>query len=132
MNVCMNCKCLNIIEYIFQEELMLTKQMHQKNVIFVIIDIFSYRTEKIKFSLFLVCFRFTELSYFLIFPSSENVRKEHLSTNAYSCVNMKFWYTIAVRKIATWYCSKSKPLINFLLKIWICIFFVVYFFANIL
>ena len=43
LNVCMNCKCLNIIEYIFQKELMLTKQMHQKNVIFVIIDIFSYR-----------------------------------------------------------------------------------------
>ena len=35
---------------------------------------------------------------FLNFPSKENVRKQHLSTNAYSCVNMKFSYTIAVRK----------------------------------
>ena len=90
---------------------------------------FLKRTENINFSLFLVCFRFTELSYFLIFPSNENVRKQHLSTNAYSCVNMKFSYTIAVRKIAAWYCSKSKLLINFLLKIWICIFFLSYIFS---
>ena len=50
------------------------------------------------FSLVFVCFRFTEISYFLNFPSNENVRKQHLSTNAYSWVNMKFSYTTAVRK----------------------------------
>ena len=55
-------------------------------------------TEKIIFSLFFVCFLFTEISYFLNFPSNENIRKQHLSANAYSCVNMKFSYTIAVRK----------------------------------
>ena len=32
------------------------------------------------------------------FPSNENVRKQHLSANAYSCVKMKFSYTIDVRK----------------------------------
>ena len=50
------------------------------------------------FSLVFVCFRFTEISYFLNLPSNENVRKQHLSTNAYSWVNMKFSYTTAVRK----------------------------------
>ena len=30
--------------------------------------------------------------------SNENVRKQHLSTNAYFCVNMKFSYMIAGRK----------------------------------
>ena len=44
------------------------------------------------FSLVFVCFRFTEISYFLDFPSNENVRKQHLSGNF--CVNMKFSYTI--------------------------------------
>ena len=47
-----------------------------------------------------VCFRFTEISYFLSFPSNENVRKEHLSANAYFCVNLNFSYTIAVRKMS--------------------------------
>ena len=41
-------------------------------------------------SLIFVCFRFKETSYFLNFPSNENVRKQHVSANAYSCVNMKF------------------------------------------
>ena len=50
------------------------------------------RTEKIIFSSVFVCFRFTEISYFLDFPSNENVRKQHLSGNF--CVNMKFSYTI--------------------------------------
>ena len=59
---------------------------------------FVKRTENILFSLVFVCFRFTEISYFLNFPSNENVRKQHLSANVYSCVNMKFSYTIAVRK----------------------------------
>ena len=58
---------------------------------------FVKRTEKIIFSLVFTCFRFAEM-YFLNFPSKENVRKQHLSANAYSCVNMKFLYTIAVRK----------------------------------
>ena len=56
------------------------------------------RAEKIKFSLVFVCSRFTEISYFLSFPSNENVRKQHLSANAYFCVNMKFSYRIAGRK----------------------------------
>ena len=56
------------------------------------------RTEKIIFSLIFVCFCFTKKSYFLNFASNENVRKQHLSVNAYSCVNIKFSYTIAVRK----------------------------------
>ena len=47
-----------------------------------------------------VCCRFTEISYFLSFPSNENVRKEHLSANAYFCVNLNFSYTIAVRKMS--------------------------------
>ena len=58
---------------------------------------FVKRAEKI-FSLVFVCFRFTEISYFLSFPSNENVRKQHLSANACSCVNMKSLYTIAGRK----------------------------------
>ena len=64
---------------------------------------FVKRTEKIIFSLVFVCFRFTEISYFLNFPSNENVRKQHLSANVYSCVNMKFSYTIAVRKDEIFY-----------------------------
>ena len=36
--------------------------------------------------------------YFLMFPSNENVRKQHLSTNAYFCVNVKFPYVIGGRK----------------------------------
>ena len=59
---------------------------------------FVKRTEKIIISLVFVCFRFTELSCFLNFPSNENVRKQHLSANAYFCVNMKFSYRIAGRK----------------------------------
>ena len=56
------------------------------------------RAEKIIFSLVFVCFRFTEISHFLSFPSNENVRKQHLFANAYGCVNMKFSYTIATGK----------------------------------
>ena len=40
---------------------------------------------------------------FLNFPSKENVRKQHLSTSAYSCVNMKFLYTIAMSKDEIFY-----------------------------
>ena len=35
-----------MIELIFQKELILTKQMHQKNVIYVIIDIFEIKVFK--------------------------------------------------------------------------------------
>ena len=67
-------------------------------------------TEKIIFSLFFVCFLFTEISYFLNFPSNENIRKQHPSANVYSCVNMKFSYTIPVRKdgIFMSFCYKNK------------------------
>ena len=59
---------------------------------------FVKSAEKIIFSFVFVYFRFTEISYFLTFPSNENVRKQHLSANAYFCVNMKFSYMIAGRK----------------------------------
>ena len=49
------------------------------------------RTENIIFSLLFVSFR-------LNFPSNENVRKEILSANVDFCINMKFLYTITVRK----------------------------------
>ena len=45
---------------------------------------FVKSAEKIIFSFAFVCFHFTEISYFLSFPSNENVR------NAYFFVNMKF------------------------------------------
>ena len=64
---------------------------------------FVKRTEKIIFSLVFICLRFMKISYFLIFPSNENVRMQYLSANAYSCVNMKFSYTIAVRKDEIFY-----------------------------
>ena len=70
---------------------------------FFVLRKFVKRAKKIIFSLVFVCFRFTEISYFLNFPSNENVRKQHLSANAYSCVNMKFSYTIAVRKDEIFY-----------------------------
>ena len=40
MTVCMNYKCWNMIEQIFQKELILIKLTHQKSVIFVTIGIF--------------------------------------------------------------------------------------------
>ena len=64
---------------------------------------FVKRTEKIVFSLVFVSFRFTEISYFLNFPPNENVRKQHLSANAFSCVNMNFSHTIAARKDEIFY-----------------------------
>ena len=45
-----------------------------KKIIFVLRQ-FVKSTEKIIFSLVFACFRFAEISYFLSFPSSENVRK---------------------------------------------------------
>ena len=64
---------------------------------------FVKRTEETIFSLVFVCFHFTEKSYLLNFPSNENVRKQHLSANAYSRVNIKFSYTIAARKDEIFY-----------------------------
>ena len=64
---------------------------------------FVKRTEKIIFLLFFTCFRFTEISYFLNFPSNKNVRKRHLFANAYSRLNMKVSYKIAVRKDEIFY-----------------------------
>ena len=58
---------------------------------------FVKRTEKIIFISFCM-FPFHGNIVFSDFSSNENVRKQHLSVNEYSCVNMKFLYTIAVRK----------------------------------
>ena len=44
-----------------------------------------------------------ESSYFLKSASNENVREQHLSANAYSCVNNKFSYTTAVCKDEIFY-----------------------------
>ena len=66
------------------------------------------RAEKIIFLIVFVCFRFTEISYFLSFPSNENVRKQHLFVNAYFCVNMKFSYMKAGRKDEMSYCIENK------------------------
>ena len=56
------------------------------------------RAKEITFLFVFVFFRFTEISYFLNFPSNENVRKQHLSSNTHSSVNMKFSHKIAGRK----------------------------------
>ena len=80
--------------------------VHEK-LIFVL-QIFVKRTEKIIFSLVFSCFCFTEISYFLNFPSNENGRKQHLSASANFCVNMKFSYTIAGRKDEIVYCNVNK------------------------
>ena len=81
----------------------LQKERHCMKIRIFVLRKFVKRTQKIIFSLVFVCFRFTEISYFLNFPSNENVRKQHLSANAYSCVNMKFSYTIAVHKDEIFY-----------------------------
>ena len=64
---------------------------------------FVKRTGKIIFSLAFICFRFTEISNFLDFPSNENVRKQYLSANTYFCVNVKLSHTIAGRKDEIFY-----------------------------
>ena len=76
---------------------------HGMKVRILVLRKFGKRTEKIIFSLVFLSFRFTEISHFLNFPSNENVRKQHLSANAYSCVSMKFSHTIAVRKDEIFY-----------------------------
>ena len=62
------------------------------------------------FSLVSACFRFTEISYFPNFSSNENVRKQHLSANVYSCVNMKLSYMIAgvKTKFSVSHCYENK------------------------
>ena len=75
---------------------------------------FVKSAEKIIFSLVFVCFRFTEIWYFLSFPSNENVREQHLSANAYFCVNTKFSYAIAGRKDEI-FCRIVTKTSNFLL-----------------
>ena len=67
---------------------------------------------KIIFSLVFAFFRFTEISYFLRFPSDENARKQHLSANAYFSVNMKFLYAIAESKDEMWYYIKNKRFLS--------------------
>ena len=77
--------------------------IHCMKIRIFVLQKFVKMIEKIILSLVFVCFRFTEISYFLNFFSNENIRKQHLSANAYSCVNMKFSYTIAVRKDEIFY-----------------------------
>ena len=76
---------------------------HWMKKLFFVLQKLVKRAEKNIFLLVFVCFRFTEISYFLSFPSKENLRKQHLSANAYFCINMKFSYTIAGRKYETSY-----------------------------
>ena len=66
---------------------------------FSVLRKFWKRTEKIIFSLVFICFRFTEISCFMGFPSNTILRKQHLFANAYFWVNMKFSYTIAGRTV---------------------------------
>ena len=87
------------VDYVEKQEI---HPLHEK--IFFVLQKFVKRAEKIIFSLVFICFRFTEISYFLSFPSNENVRKQHLSANAYFGVNMKFSYILAGRKD----CNENK------------------------
>ena len=103
---------------------------------------FVKRTGKIIFSLVYVCFRLTKISYFLNFSSDENVTKENLSANAYSCVSMKFCtrqlyvkmeLLLVFRSTFSWqylkekmncsmsYCSKNKRLVNKIFYIFLII-----------
>ena len=59
---------------------------------------FVKNVEKVIFSFVLVCLHFSEILYFLSFPSNKNVRKQYLSANAHFDVNKKFSYMIAGRK----------------------------------
>ena len=71
--------------------------LHEKRIF--VLRKYVKSAEKITFSFVFVCF--TEISYFLSFPSNENVRKQHLSANVYFCVNIKFSYMIAGCRIVT-------------------------------
>ena len=60
------------------------KCIHSMKKRIFVLQKFVKSAEKIRFLFAFVCFRITEISYFLSFPSNENVR------NVYFCVNMKF------------------------------------------
>ena len=77
--------------------------LHYMKIRIFVLRKFVKRTKNILFSLVFVCFCFMEISYFLNFPSNQHVRKQHLSANAYSCINMKFSHTIVERKDETFY-----------------------------
>ena len=55
INVWMNNRCLSMVGWIFQKELMLIKEMHQKNLIFGIIGIFQTKNFKFEQILSLQC-----------------------------------------------------------------------------
>lgn len=74
---------------------------------------FVKRTGKIIFSLAFICFRFTEISNFLDFPSNENVRNQYISSKAYSCVNMKVLYAKTVCKDEMIFCRIVMKTSNF-------------------
>ena len=89
------------VDYVEKQEI---RPLHEK--IFFVLQKFVKRAEKMIFSLVFICFRFTEISYFLSFSSKKNVRKQHLSENAYFSINMKFSY-----KIAMSYCNDKRFLL---------------------
>ena len=76
--------------------------LHEKNN-FRLMKICEKDRKDIIFSLVFEYFRFTEMSYFLNFPSNENVTKQHFSASAYFYVNMKFSYKIPGRKDEIYY-----------------------------
>ena len=82
------------------------KQHWMKKRIFVLRKLVKKR-EKTIFLLVLVCFRFMQMSNFPNFPSKENIRKQYLSANMYSCVNI-LSNKIAVRKDEMSYCNKGE------------------------
>ena len=79
------------------------QSLHAKKKKNLVSQKFVKNTEKIIFSLVFVCFCFTEISYFLNFPTNENVRKQHRSANAYFCIIMKCSYTMVRRKDEIFY-----------------------------
>ena len=82
--------CIGFIDFMLAR-----KTLHcMKKRIFVLRK-FVKSAENIIISFVVVCFGFTDISYLLSFHSNENVRKQHLSANAYFRVNMKFSYMIA-------------------------------------
>ena len=60
MNVWMNNRCLSMVGWIFQKELMLIKEMHQKNLIFGIIGIFQTKNFKFESNVCNVCHDLTQ------------------------------------------------------------------------
>ena len=66
-------------------------ETHCMKIRIFVLQKFVKRTEKIRFSLVFICLSFTKISYFLNFPSNENVRMQHLSANAYCHKNKQFF-----------------------------------------